>query len=136
MKIEEKLNADFTKAFKSGDRVLKAFLAVIKGDMQTVKKNLMVDVLPDEESIKILNKFAKGLKINIAIPGGETSENLYELEVVESYLPKKMSVEEVRFDIDKLMSSGITNIGDIMKSFKDKPVDRKIISDVFNELSK
>lgn len=136
MKIEEKLNADFMTALKTGDRVLKSFLAVIKGDMQTIKKNLMVDVLPDEESIKILNKFAKGLKTNIAMPGGETPENLYELEVVESYLPKKMSEEDVKNAIAVLMSDGVTNIGDIMNSFKDKPVDRKMISEVFRELSK
>lgn len=136
MEIEKKIEQDFKDAFKSKDTKLKSLLAVIKGDMQTVKKNLMVDVLPDEESIKILNKLVKGVKVLLSSPGGDTEENRYELNLFESYLPKKMSVEDIKRDISELMSNGVTSIGDIMKSFSDKPVDRKIISEVFRELSK
>jgi uncharacterized protein YqeY len=117
---------------------LKNFLGTIKGEMQTLKKNLMVDSLSDEESIKLLNKFFKNTKETISLL--EKDQSMYdspaliaarfELNVLESYLPKQMSEAEINQKLDEILTSGITNIGQIMKEFAQLPADKKVVSDV------
>jgi hypothetical protein len=62
MTLEKRIEADFLKAFKERNTEVKSLLSTVKGEMQTAKKNLVVENLSDEESIKILSKFAKNLK--------------------------------------------------------------------------
>ncbi len=53
-----------------------------------------------------------------------------ELNLVESYLPKQLSVEEIQVKIDALVASGVNNIGQIMKEFSSLPADKKIVSEL------
>jgi uncharacterized protein YqeY len=62
MTIENQINQSFLSAYKNKDMNLKNFLGIIKGEMENVKKNIMVDSLPDAETMKILAKFVKGIK--------------------------------------------------------------------------
>ena len=96
--------------------------------MQTMKKNLVVENLSDEESIKILGKFAKNLKENIRLMYDQKSKT--ELTIIESYLPKQMSEDEVNTMLDELIASGVSNIGMIMKAFATLPVDKKLVSEL------
>jgi uncharacterized protein YqeY len=57
MNIEQRVSNDYMKAFKERKVEEKMLLGTIKGEFQTIKKNLMVEELPDNESIKILEKF-------------------------------------------------------------------------------
>ena len=118
-------------AFKSKNVVAKNLLSVIKGEIQTQEKNTGVVTLSDEEVTKILNKTVKSLKETIE-KGGETSKE--ELEIIEGYLPKQLSREEIVVKITELKSAGVTNIGQIMKEFASLPVDRKIVSEVIKEI--
>ena len=88
----------------------------------------MVDNLSDEESIKILGKFAKNLKENIRLINDEKSQR--ELLIIEAYLPKQMSESEVSAKLDEILASGVTNIGQIMKEFAQLPVDKKMVSEI------
>ena len=65
MTLEKRIEADFLKAFKERNTEVKSLLSTVKGEMQTTKKNLVVENLSDEESIKILSKFAKNLNKKI-----------------------------------------------------------------------
>jgi hypothetical protein len=49
MTLKEKINADYMTAFKAKDVVSKKLLSVIKGEIQTIEKNVGVDSLSDEE---------------------------------------------------------------------------------------
>jgi uncharacterized protein YqeY len=131
MSLKEKISADYMTAFKSKNVVAKNLLSVIKGEIQTQEKNTGVETLSDEEVTKILNKTVKSLKETID-KGGETSK--VELEIIEGYLPKKLSREEIVVKITELKSAGVTNIGQIMKEFSTLPVDRKIVSEVIKEV--
>lgn len=115
-------------AFKEKNVVAKSLLGTIKGEIQNQKKNLMVDVLSDEDCNKILTKFAKSLKETISLSGDEKSK--IELEIVESYLPKQMSVEEIESKVVSLLSNGVTNMGMIMKEFSGLPADKKLVSEI------
>jgi len=128
MTIEKQIETDFLKAFKERNTEVKSLLSTVKGEIQTTKKNLVVENLSDEESIKILGKFAKNLKENIRLVNDEKSQR--ELSVIEAYLPKQMSETEVIVKLDEILASGVTNIGQIMKEFAQLPVDKKMVSEL------
>jgi uncharacterized protein YqeY len=69
------------------------------------------------------------------VAGGSEQAKI-ELEIVEAYLPKQMSKEEVTQKVTELVNSGITNIGSIMKEFATLPVDKKMVSEVVKEIVK
>ena len=134
MTLKEKINADFMTAFKSKNVVAKSILSVVKGEIQTVEKNVGVDNLSDAEVIKILTKTVKSLKETISMSNDEKSK--LELAIVEVYLPKQMSKEEVTTKVTELVNSGITQIGMIMKEFATLPADKKMVSEVVKEIIK
>ena len=140
MTLKERINADYIKAFKEKNTVVKNLLSVVKGEIQNVEKLPADDrdwgSLKNSEGIfdagvvKILNKTAKSLKeVN-------DEESKLQLVVVESYLPKLMSKEEVTAKVTELVNSGITQIGSIMKEFAGLQVDKKMVSETINEVIK
>ncbi len=131
--IKEQINKDYMTAFKSKNTVAKNLLSVIKGEIQTVEKNTGVENMSDEDVLKILTKTSKSLKEMVA---GGSEQAKIELEIVEAYLPKQMSVEEVTQKVTEIVNSGITNIGQIMKEFAQLPADKKMVSEVIKEIVK
>ena len=132
MNLKEQISKDYMTAFKERNGVAKNLLSVIKGEIQTIEKNTGVDCLTDAEVIKILNKTAKSLKEVIEISGDEESKS--QLIIVDGYLPKQMSREDVVIKVSSLVASGITNVGGIMKEFATLQVDRKVVSEVIKEV--
>lgn len=132
MSLKEQISKDYMTAFKERNVVAKNLLSVVKGEIQTIEKNTGVDCLTDAEVIKILNKTAKSLKEVIEISGDEESKS--QLIIVDGYLPKQMSREDVVVKVSSLVSSGITNVGGIMKEFATLQVDRKVVSEVIKEV--
>ena len=136
MTLKEKINKDYIEAFKEKFTLKKNLLSVIKAEIQTVEKNTGVENLQDEDVTKILNKFVKSLKetFKTLSPVGGNGENLTqtaaELAIVECYLPKQLSVEEIQIKIDALVASGVNNIGQIMKEFSSLPADKKVVSEI------
>jgi uncharacterized protein YqeY len=130
--LKVKISADYMSAFKAKNTVAKNLLSVIKGEIQTIEKNTGIENLSDEEVTKILNKTVKSLKeTNASFPSEQTTE---ELLIVESYLPKQMSKDEITQKMIELKANGVTNIGAIMKEFANEPVDRKLVSEVIKEV--
>lgn len=132
MTLKERINADFMTAFKAKNMVAKSILSVIKGEIQTVEKNTGSENLSDVEVTKILTKTVKSLKETISLANDEKSK--IELAIVEVYLPKQMSKEEVTSKVTELVNSGITQIGAIMKEFSSLPADKKMVSEVIKEV--
>jgi uncharacterized protein YqeY len=136
MTLKEKINKDYIEAFKEKFTLKKNLLSVIKAEIQTVEKNTSVENLSDDDVTKILNKFVKSLKetLRTLAPVDGNGENLtqtaVELAIVECYLPKQLSIEEIQIKIDALVASGVNNIGQIMKEFSSLPVDKKIVSEI------
>jgi uncharacterized protein YqeY len=134
MTLKEKINADFMTAFKSKNMVAKSILSVVKGEIQNVEKNIGSDNLSDVEVTKILTKTVKSLKETISLTNDEKSKS--ELSILEVYLPKQMSKEEVTTKVTELVNSGITQIGAIMKEFATLPADKKMVSEAIKEVVK
>jgi uncharacterized protein YqeY len=114
--------------------VAKSILSVVKGEIQTVEKNIGSDSLSDAEVTKILTKTVKSLKETITLSNDEKSK--VELSVIEVYLPTQMSKEEVTAKVTELVNSGITQIGAIMKEFATLPADKKMVSESIKEVVK
>lgn len=136
--IKEQINKDYMTAFKMKNTVAKNLLSVVKGEIQTAEKNTGVENLSDEDVLKILTKASKSLKETIKSlapidgKGDDIVQACAELAIIESYLPKQMTKLEIESKVDELLSSGITQIGQIMKEFAQLPVDKKIVSEVVN----
>lgn len=130
--LKSKINADYMSAFKSKNVVAKNLLSVIKGEIQTTEKNIGVETLSDEDVIKILNKTLKSLKeTQSKLESDQTAEELF---IVESYLPKQMSTEEITTKVKSLISEGASSMGEVMKAFASLPADKKIVSQIYNEV--
>lgn len=128
MTLKQQIQKDYLDAFKSKNVIVKNLLSVIKGEIQTIEKNTGNTDLSDDEIIKILNKTAKSLK-EMVTSGSETASA--ELQIIENYLPKQMSKEEITTKIKELLSQGMTQLGQIMKEFSTLPADKKLVSEVF-----
>lgn len=132
MTLKERISADYLAAFKAKDSVAKNLLSVIKGEIQTIEKNTGIENMSDEDVTKILNKTVKSLKETLQ--ASVSVDAKLELSIVESYLPKQMSKDEIFAKVTELKIAGITNIGQIMKEFAALPVDRKVVSEVIKEV--
>ena len=66
MNLKERVNADYLKAFKEKNTVVKNLLSVVKGEIQTVEKNTGSTSLSDEEVIDALSQHvrARGLSLS------------------------------------------------------------------------
>lgn len=130
--IKEQINKDYLTAFKAKNTVAKNLLSVVKGEIQTIEKNTGIENMSDVDVIKILAKTAKSLKETISLSDSEQAKE--ELVIIESYLPKQMSKEEVTTKVTELKNAGVTNIGAIMKEFASLPADKKMVSEVIKEV--
>jgi uncharacterized protein YqeY len=130
--LKTKISADYLIAFKGGDAIRKSILSVVKGEIQTKEKNLTVADLSDEEVTKILLKTQKSLKETISLSGDQKSKD--ELTIIEEYLPKEMTRDEVEAKIKEVVGDGLVNIGLVMKAFAGLPVDRTLVSKICQEL--
>jgi uncharacterized protein YqeY len=130
--LKEKISLDYMSAFKEKNTVAKNLLSVVKGEIQTTEKNIGVENLSDEEVTKILTKTSKSLKESQSkFPSAQTAEELF---IIESYLPSQLSEGEIREKIKCFISNGVSNVGEIMKAFSSIPADKKLVSQIYNEL--
>ena len=132
MTLKEQINRDYLAAFKSKNVVLKNLLSTIKGEIQNIEKILMTESLCDSEIIRVLIKYSKNIKENLShlTEGDALIKAKYELSIVEGYLPKQMSNDEIQSKVNELIKSGASNLGQIMKEFSNASADKKVVSEI------
>lgn len=129
--LKDQINKDYMTAFKERDTVKKNLLSVIKGEIQTQEKNQSIDNMSDDEVTKILNKMAKSLReVFVTDNSNVLTDVRIELDIIEAYLPKQMSRDEISLKLEELYGSGVTQMGDIMKAFSTLPADKKVVSEL------
>jgi uncharacterized protein YqeY len=133
--LREQIYADYMTAFKERDTVKKNLLSVIKGEIQTLEKNLGVDSLADDEVIKILNKVAKSLREVLVTDNAKILNDVQvELDIIKEYLPEQMTETEIKSKIIELIANGAGNVAEIMRAFATLPADRKQVSQIYQTL--
>jgi aspartyl-tRNA(Asn)/glutamyl-tRNA(Gln) amidotransferase subunit B len=94
------LEKDILVARKSGNAVAKNLLMTLKGEYQNSIKNGQADT--DETLEKLIRKYVK----NAELVG--TLEAQEEIQILNSYLPKQLSEDELRGIITKVMLNNPT----------------------------
>lgn len=110
--MKERIDADIKAAMLSRNTVAREILKFIKSEIQRKEGGLIT--LSDTDIQKLMRNQIESLKLT---PSDTSNE---EIAVLESYLPKMMTEEEIRNVIEGLMIRSdvqITNLGDVMKYF-------------------
>ena len=132
MNLLEKIEVDLKNAMKAGDTVRAGTLKMLKSDI-AYEKGKTGKELTDELIIDIVSRSAKRRRDSIKEFQKGNRQDLVdketkELAIVEEYLPKQMSEEEIDKHIsEKLASLGAVTqkdigrvMGEIMKELKGK----------------
>ena len=124
MTLSERINNDLKEAMKNKDSFKLGVIRMVKGAMQLEKANPRAE-LTDDDVIKVLSKQIKMRKESITqfeSAGREdlVEQNKKELEILNTYMPKQLSLEELNKIIDKVFEevkpTSIKDMGMIMKS--------------------
>ncbi len=139
--IEEKINEANKEAMKNKDVVARAFYSVLKNKimLEKINKREKGEELSDADVSNILQKMIKELndeKENYQKAGnmGEVANLERQLEIAKVYLPKMLSHEEIKAEIEKLSDKSIPVV---MKHFKanfNGRVDMRLVQEVLKEL--
>lgn len=136
MMLAERINNDLKDSMKNKDSFKLGVIRMIKGAMQLEKKDPRAE-LTDEEVIKVISKQIK--MRNDAIAEFEKanrqdliSQNEKEIEILNSYLPPRLSDEEINKILDDafLLVNPISSkdMGRIMKEVSSKVAGRADMS--------
>ena len=144
--LEQKLQSDLTNAIKSRDTIRMHTIKGIKTAIMETKtaKNGKKD-LEDSDIVKIIQKLAKTRKETGELYKSNNRQDLADIEfgelnVLETYLPKMLSEDEIRTIVDKTISElGVTDMkgmgrvmGTINKSYAGQ-VDGSMVSRIVKE---
>jgi uncharacterized protein YqeY len=147
MTLTEKISADLKEAMKSKDKVALEAIRAAKTAFTIARTNKGADaVLTEDEELKIVQKLVKQRKDSAAVYAEQNRDELadkekLEAEVLEKYLPEKMSEEELisklKEIINQVGASTPADMGKVMgiasKSLAGK-ADGKMIAGKVREL--
>ena len=147
MSLQENIDKDIKSAMLSKDAARLRGLRAIKAALLVAKSEKgATDLLTDETEIKVLQKLVKQRKESAEIYQQQNRDDLYQIEleemqVIEAYLPKQMSREEVAVHVkDAIVRSGAVSMKDMGKvmGLVNKELagkaDGKAISELVKEL--
>ncbi len=121
MELEKKVMDMLKEAMKAKDEASLRTLRAIKGAILLAKTEKNAGEMTPEREIQLVQKLAKQRKESFEIYQGQGMEDLAtkekeELEVLEKFLPKQLSEEEVRPVIQSLVTEmGVSDIKEMGK---------------------
>lgn len=146
MNLTETVNEGIKNAMKARDEASLRALRAIKAALLLAKTDKGGAETDNDAEVKMLQKLVKQRKESLEIYVKQGRQDLaaaeeQELNIIESFLPKQMSEEEVRAVIARIVTenslSGAQNIGKLMplamKELAGK-TDGKLISTIAKEL--
>lgn len=120
--MKNRLNDDLKSAMKNKDTLRLNTIRLIKKNIQELETSVGHNgEATDVEILKIISKLVKQGKdaAEQYKSAGRTElyeDEMYQVSVLEEYLPKQMSDDEISIEIDKVMTeTGSTNMGVLMK---------------------
>jgi len=140
--LEEKIMDDYKEAMKSKDTLKSSVLSFLRAEMintATAKKKAKLD---DAEIIPVVKKQIKQRQDSIEqfTKGGRqdlADKEARELNILKTYLPPEMPVEEIKKIIEEAVAStgaqGLKDMGKVMKEVTAKVAglaDGKLVSDL------
>lgn len=147
MPLQQQIDQDIKKAMLAKDaprlrglRAIKAALLLAKTEKDASEK------LSEEAEIKVLQKLVKQRKESAGIYQEQQRNDLYqiemeELQVIEGYLPKQMTREEIIAYVKKTVAgtgaSGIKDMGKVMGAVNKEltgKADGKTVSEIVKQV--
>lgn len=129
--MKNRLNDDLKSAMKSKDTLRLSVIRLVKKYVQELETSVGHNgEATDAEIMKIINKLVKQGKDSAEQYKSAGRNELYyeemlQVAVLEKYLPKQMSEDEISVEIDKVMSeTGSTNMGVLMKELNSRLAGR------------
>ncbi len=139
MNLKDKINEDLKAAMKSGEKLRLETIRSIRALILEFEKSGTGKELNSEEELKLLSSAAKKRKdaieqYRLAKREDLASKEENELKIIQEYLPKQLSEEEIKAEVEKIAESiGAKTKEDfpklmplVMKELKGK-VDGKIV---------
>ena len=147
MTLQEQINADVISAMKAKEEIsLRALRSLKSALLLAASEPGANGVVTDEAALKIFQKLAKQRKESLDIYVQKKREDLAqverdELEVIEKYLPKQMSEDEIKAVLQGVVTgAGASSAADFgkvmplaMKALAGK-ADGKVISAVLKQI--
>ena len=146
MSLEERINQDLKEAMKAKDQAALRGIRAIKAAILLEKTSGAKHEITDDAELKILQKLVKQRKDSLDIYEKQSREDLAqtereEIEVIERYLPKQLSEEELRAEIKKIIAEAgadsMKDMGKVMGVAQKKlagKADGKTMSGIVREL--
>lgn len=143
--LKEKLMSDLKDAMKEKDEIKKNTVQMVRAAILQIEKDKGIEVV-DEMIVDIIAKEVKKRKdaqVEFEKGGREDliSQNQKEIEVLSSYLPKQLSMEEieeiVKIVITDVGATSLKDMGIVMKASKEKigaAADGKSINEAVKKL--
>lgn len=144
MTLSERINNDLKEAMKSKDSFRLSVIRMVKGAMQLAKPNPR-DELTDDDVITVISKQIKMRNDSIkefeaAGRSDLVEQNKKEIEVLNTYMPKQLSEEELIEIIDKVfeevkptsqkdMGLIMKNISPLVKGKADMSLVNKLVKE-------
>ncbi|MCB0578279.1 MAG: GatB/YqeY domain-containing protein [Phaeodactylibacter sp.] len=146
MSLEERIMQDLKEAMKAKDQAALRGIRAIKAAILLEKTSGSKHDLSGDMEMKLLQKLVKQRKDSLDIYEKQSREDLAqtereEIEVIERYLPKQLSEEELRAEIKKIIAEAgadsMKDMGKVMGVAQKKlagKADGKTMSGIVREL--
>ena len=145
MALEERIDADLKEAMKARAEIKVSTLRMLRAAMKNLAIEKKAEKLEDKDTIVVIAKQIKQHKDSIeAFTKGNRQDladkEKAELAVLESYMPKMMSADElmalVKAAISKTEAKGRADMGKVMKAVMEEAkgaADGKMLSQIVSE---
>ncbi len=143
--LKEKLMDDLKIAMRDKNEVRKNAIQMVRAAILQIEKDKGITV-EDEKIIEIIAKEVKGKKDALVDfeKGGRDdliSQTNEEISILQEYLPKQLSKEEIKVELEKVIidigATSIKDMGAVMKEAKARigaAADGRTINEVVKEL--
>lgn len=124
--LKEKLMDDLKTAMRDKDEIKKNTVQMVRAAILQIEKDKGIKV-EDEKIVEIIAKEVKGKKdalVDFEKGGREdlVSQTNREIEILQEYLPKQLSAEEIKIEVEKVIkdlgASSMKDMGPVMKEAK------------------
>lgn len=143
--LKEKLMSDLKNSMKQGLTIRKNTVQMVRAAILQVEKDKKIE-LNDDQILEVIAKEFKKRNDSLADYEKSGREDLIaqikeEMEVLEEYLPKKLSEEELTEKVKEIISevgaTSMKEMGIIMKTAKERlgvTADGKMINEIVKKL--
>lgn len=144
--LEEKMLNDYKEAMKARDTLRSSVLSFLRADMINLATAKKKKVLDDSEVISVIKKQIKQRQdaieqFKIGNRFDMADKETKEIEILKTYLPPELSVDEIKKIIEEVISTTgakeMKDMGKVMKEVTAKVAaraDGKLVSDLVKEI--